>query len=197
MRTAGLPKEPLGRAWRAAAEPGRACLTLRAFRGCPPKTLLAGRDGARAFDFLSQALDAAEAALAHGDGSPALPPLAPASPDTATEGDLPPLLSAADARFSALTWLGRRASGGLAWWCGGSVAAKKHRRLLPTNRRCRCPRPARCRCYMEGAGVERSIAAAADHFARAGNEAELQQLAAMQREFAAVQLPGGGGGGGD
>lgn len=56
------------------------------------------------------------------------------------------------------------------------------------------PSPPPLRCYMEGAGVERSIERAADCFRRAGNEAELGELAALQRQYAAVQLGGGAGG---
>ena len=50
-----------------------------------------------------------------------------------------------------------------------------------------CPLP--CRCYLEGAGVERSVAKAADCFQRAGNQAELAELAMLQRMFAEAQLP--------
>ena len=46
---------------------------------------------------------------------------------------------------------------------------------------------------MEGAGVERSVAEAAACYARAGNEAELGELAALQRMYAGLQLPGGAG----
>lgn len=48
---------------------------------------------------------------------------------------------------------------------------------------------------MEGAGVERSIARAADHFRQAGNEAELGELAALQRMYSELQLDGVGVGG--
>ena len=68
----------------------------------------AGRDGAKAFDYLSQALDAAEASLSSSDGAAQhLPQLAAPPPDTAVEGDVPPLLTAAEVRYSALTWIGR------------------------------------------------------------------------------------------
>lgn len=50
---------------------------------------------------------------------------------------------------------------------------------------CRPP----CRCYLEGAGVERSVAKAADCFQRAGNQTELGELAMLQRMFAEAQLP--------
>lgn len=74
---------------------------------------LAGRNGPRAYDYLSQALKLADAALKHpsGDGSSsassALPPLAPPSPETAVEGDVPPPLTPVEVRYSALTWIGR------------------------------------------------------------------------------------------
>lgn len=78
---------------------------------CRPLAVLPGRDGARAYDFLSQALKLADAALKHssGDGSSSapLPSLAPPSPETAVEGDVPPPLSPAEVRYSALTWIGR------------------------------------------------------------------------------------------
>lgn len=143
------------KAYASAAALGSAEGALRCgihyFEGTAP----GGRDGARAYDFLSQALELADAALKHnsGDGSSSapLPPLAPPSPETAVEGDVPPPLSPAEVRYSALTWIGR--------------------------------------CYLEGAGVERSVAKAADCFQRAGNQAELQELAMLQRMFAEAQLP--------
>ncbi len=46
---------------------------------------------------------------------------------------------------------------------------------------------------MEGAGVERSVARAADLFRQAGNTAELQELAALQRMYGELQLGGGQG----
>ncbi|PRW45605.1 Sel1 domain-containing [Chlorella sorokiniana] len=145
------------KAYAAAAALGSAEGALRCgihyFEGTAP----GGRDGARAYDFLSQALELADSAATHasGDGSrsPAapLPPLAPPSPETAVEGDVPPPLTPAEVRYSALTWTGR--------------------------------------CYLEGAGVERSVAKASDCFQRAGNRAELQELAMLQRMFAEAQLP--------
>lgn len=44
---------------------------------------------------------------------------------------------------------------------------------------------------MEGAGVQRSIAEAAACFSRAGNQAELAELASLQRLYADLQLPDG------
>ena len=51
---------------------------------------------------------------------------------------------------------------------------------------CPTPMPLPRRCYMEGAGVERSIVKAADCFRQAGNAAELGQLAALKSMYAAV-----------
>ncbi|KAI7841053.1 hypothetical protein COHA_005281 [Chlorella ohadii] len=142
-------------AYATAAAMGSAEGALRCgihfFEGTAP----GGRDGGRAYDFLSQALEAADAALKHaaadGSSSAPLPPLAPPCPETAVEGDVPPPLTPAEVRYSALTWIGR--------------------------------------CYLEGAGVERSVTKAADCFQRAGNQAELQELAMLQRMFAEAQLP--------
>ena len=89
------------------------CRKLAHLRACAA-LLPAGRDGPRAYDYLDKALSLAEAALkqpgASSDGGPApapLPPLAPPSPETAVEGDVPPALTPAEVRFSALTWIGR------------------------------------------------------------------------------------------
>ena len=157
----------------------------------------AGRDGAKAFDFLSQALDAADASLSSSDGSSQqLPELAAPPPDTAVEGDVPPLLSAAEVRYSALTWIGRwvvPALVGLQYCPSGCLAAAAAGALLQV---CFCAEQLLCmpplgplppsRCYMEGAGEERSIVKAADCFRQAGNAAELGQLAALKSMYAAV-----------
>lgn len=68
----------------------------------------AGRDGAQAFDYFALALELVDKHM-HGDAGAGtrLPLLAPPSPDTAVEGDVPQLLSPSEVLFSALTWTGR------------------------------------------------------------------------------------------
>ena len=48
--------------------------------------------------------------------------------------------------------------------------------------------PAR-RCHLEGCGVPRDVARAAELFRAAGSTAELRELALLKAEFAALELP--------
>lgn len=101
------------RVGRSAVQAAACCSLCALPAGAPAAFCRAGRDGAKAFDYLSQALELAEAELAGGgggDGSSAgahLPPLAPPTAETASEGDVPPPLSAEEVVYSARTWLGR------------------------------------------------------------------------------------------
>lgn len=121
------------RKWVQSLLRGAHCSHLSSSTHCAT----AGRDGAVAFDFLSQALDLAEASLAGSDGhaAAALPPLAPPSAETSVEGDVPPLLTAGEVRFSALTWLGRCVRycvGGRRKWRGALSAAMTLLSLNPS-----------------------------------------------------------------
>lgn len=75
---------------------------------CFPRHPL-GRDGEKAYDCFSRALDLLGDGAHSGSGAAAgqLPPLAPRSQEAAVEGDVPLPLTTEEVRFSALTWIGR------------------------------------------------------------------------------------------
>ncbi|EFN56092.1 hypothetical protein CHLNCDRAFT_145622 [Chlorella variabilis] len=171
------------RQYRAAAALSSAEGSLRCgihfFEGTAP----GGRDGAQAYDCLSQALDLAEAELAAaatgapGTSQPASGGAGGGGTGAAAgadreegegQGGLLPPLAAPPAELAVegdlplpLTAAGVRFSA--LTWMG--------------------------RCYLEGAGVPRSAAQAADCFRAAGNETELRELAALKRMFEEVEVP--------